>query len=167
MLVPVAERPQPWLLAALRGLDALLRRVAVGVAAAATGVVDQHARVALGLGVLQGDERLLVAKVDEVAAAGAAGGVHQQAADVHALALRVPALVVIARDVVRRDALALRVELDHQVNLRLHAMGAVVELVLVEACLALNPVAAVVDCGHALASEPVVQAVEHVVAVVL
>lgn len=164
VLVVVSDEDDGWLLTTLQGLHNLLRNVGERVRSAATSMHDsddlRHT--------VRGDEveiPLHVAEVLEVGTAGFFRCTFNVLPDVRPGVLDVPTFVVIACDEARDDTLPLGPVLDEVVYLRIHAMD--LQVVPVEACLAVDHVPALQHLGDAFALPDVEEGIEDVKAFVL
>src|ERR1700733_14184289 len=105
--------------------------------------------------------RLAVAEVLQIVPALLLGAHLQVVANLHTLALLIPALMIVAGNVVRDDPRTLRVVVDHVIELAVHA-GRGDKLGLIEPGLAVNPVPGVEYPADAAALEVIVGGLENV-----
>ena len=158
-LVVVANDEDLRFLAALIALHKLLCRVASGVGRTTAGM--HHAGHSGPGATAQRNVGLRVTQVVQIGTAGIFGAVLKVAANLNALALGIPALVIVSGDEMCGDALAHRELINQVVKLIVHA-GRGQQLSLVKPGLTVDPVAGVEDVLDATALKVVVGRVEHV-----
>jgi len=164
-LVVVAQEQERGLLATLETLNNLLRSVGNRIGGAAAWVHNLNPGLALRS--RQENIRLKVPEIMQVAPARPVEFVLHDLADIQAFALSVPALVVIARDKMRSDTLALRVVARRNLALRRQAGSAGNKVKLVKATLSVNQVSAVIDVPDTFRREQVIERIQNVKARVL
>lgn len=157
-LVVVADEEDVGFLPTLVGLDDLLHLVGGGVGRTAPSVDDTHNGVLL----LSLEDHVVfhVAEVMDVLSTKFTADVFEVLADVDALALDVPSFVVVTRNEVGVDSLALWPVLGEELALTLDSVCNKIEPV--ETALAVNHVSALVHVGDTFLGPDVEEGVEHV-----
>lgn len=157
-LVVVTHQKDARLLPTLVTLHDLLHRVRGGVRRTTASVDETHDGVLLRTS--KDHVMLHVSEIDQVLSAMSFGGVFQVLADVDTFTLNVPTLVIVSRNEMGGDPLALGPVLGEEVSLTLDTEG--YQLKLVEPCLAIDHVAALIDRLDTISGPEIIQGVQHV-----